>query len=343
MNEMEICGRKIGPSYPPLVIAEIGINHDGSFEKAIQMIDDAAAAGCECVKFQCHIPEEEMIPNDIVPANADESIWNMMIRNSFTEEEERKLKEYTESKNMIFLSTPFSKAAVNRLERLGVQAYKIGSGECNNYPLVEYVASLGKPVILSTGMNDITSISKSVNILRKYKVPFALLHCTSIYPTPYELVRLGALKELQEAFPDAIIGLSDHSPSIYPCLGAVALGASILERHFTSDKNWPGPDIEVSMDPKELKELIEGSRIIHQALGGKKQILPEEQPTINFAYASVVAIRDIEEGEVLTTDNVWVKRPGTGEIKPADFELVLGKRATKRIRKNEQLKWEYLS
>jgi sialic acid synthase SpsE len=342
MNELVIAKRKIGPEHPPLVIAEIGINHEGIFEKALRMIDDAVKVGCECVKFQSHIIEDEMIPNDVIPGNASESIWDIMSRCALPEENEYKLKEYTESKGMIFLSTPFSRAAADRLEKFGVSAYKIGSGECNNYPLVEHIARFGKPVILSTGMNNLESIEKAVAILRRQRVPFALLHCTSIYPTPYDKVRLRALVELQERFPDAVVGLSDHSLSIYPCLGAAALGASILERHFTSDKSWPGPDIPISTDPVELGELIRGSAIIHQALAGKKEILAEEQPTINFAYASVVAIRDIAAGEALSMENIWVKRPGTGEIKTEFFPTVLTKKARVAIKKNAQIKWDWI-
>ncbi len=334
--------REVGPGCMPLVIAEVGINHAGDMHKAKQMIDAAAAAGCECVKFQTHILEEEMIPNDVIPGNAAESIWELISRCTLTADEERELKAYTEAKNMLFLSTPFSRAAAVRLHGLGVAAFKIGSGECNNYPLLEHIAEYGKPVLLSTGMNDLDSISRAVDILRKYEVPFALLHCTSVYPTPYRMVRLGALAELQRAFPDAVIGLSDHSPSIYPCLGAVALGASILERHFTADKSWPGPDIPVSMDPLELRQLIAGSRAIYEALGGSKGILEEELPTIRFAYACVVAIRDIARGEELTRENIWVKRPGTGEIKAGDYEKILGKIAAVAIKKNEQLRWRYI-
>ena len=177
-----------------------------------------------------------------------------MSRCALSEEQDVELKKYTESLGMIYLSTPFSRAAANRLERMNVPAYKIGSGECNNYPLLEHIAKFGKPVIMSTGMNDIKSIKKGAAIFRKYKVPFALLHCTSLYPTPYEKVRLGALEQLQKAFPDAIIGLSDHTIDNYACLGAVSLGASILERHFTLTKSgWS--DIAVSMDPAELKDL----------------------------------------------------------------------------------------
>jgi sialic acid synthase SpsE len=342
MNEMRIAGRQVGPAFPPLVIAEIGINHEGSEDKAIQMIDDARRAGCECVKFQCHVIEDEMIPNDVIPGNAKDSIWTIMSRCALTEEQEVRLKNHTEASGMIFLSTPFSRAAAVRLERMGVTGFKIGSGECNNYPLVEHIARYGRPVILSTGMNSIASIAAAVAILRRFSVPYALLHCTSIYPTPYDKVRLGALEDLAEAFPDAVLGLSDHSVSNYPCLGAVALGASILERHFTSDKNWPGPDIPVSMDPHDLNSLIEGSRAIHAALGGRKGILPEEQPTIDFAYASVVAIRDIEAGEQLSLDNIWAKRPGSGEILAKDLHKLLGRATTRRISTNEQLKWAWI-
>jgi N-acetylneuraminate synthase len=342
MKEIIIKNRPVGPEHPPLVIAEIGINHEGDINKAIRMIDDAASVGCECVKFQTHVIEDEMIPNDVIPGNASESIWEIMKRCSLTFEEDKKLKYYTEQKGMIFLSTPFSRAAADQLRKLDVDAYKIGSGECNNYPLIEHIASFGKPVILSTGMNDIKSVSNAVKILKKEKLNYALLHCTSIYPTPYDKIRLEALSELKSAFPDAILGLSDHSLSIYPCLGAVSLGASILERHFTSDKSWPGPDISISMSPMELKELIEGSIIIHQALKGKKEILSEEQPTIDFAYSSVVAIQDIPANEKFTYENIWVKRPGTGEIRAEDFVKIINKKARVSIKKNEQLKWEQI-
>ena len=191
-NKITIGNRQIGPMYPPFVIPEIGINHEGNINRAIKMVDDAFDAGAECVKFQCHIVEDEMICNEVVPANADESIWQIMSRCALTKEEEFQLKEYVESKGMIYLSTPFSRRAVDQLEKMGVEAYKIGSGECNNYPLVEHIASLKKPVILSTGMNNLDSIGMAVGILRSYKVPYALLHCVSMYPTlmkKYSLMR----------------------------------------------------------------------------------------------------------------------------------------------------------
>lgn len=341
-HHFKIENREIGFDFPPFVIAEIGINHEGNFQKAVRMVDDAYDAGCECVKFQSHVIDDEMIPNKVIPGNATESIWNIMARCALTEEEEIKLKIYVESKGMVYLCTPFSRAAAERLHRMGVSAYKIGSGECNNYPLVKLIASYGKPVILSTGMNDIDSIKLSVQILEQENIPYALLHCTSIYPTPYDKVRLGAIRDLFAHFPNAVVGLSDHSIGNYTCFGAVPFGARILEKHFTSDKTWPGPDISISIGPQELKDLIEGSKAIFKALGGTKDILKEEQPTIDFAYACVVSIQDIQAGQVFTRENIWVKRPGTGEIKAVHFEKLLGKKANRAIPLNTQLEWNWI-
>ena len=336
--------RKIGPNFPPLVIADIGINHEGSLAKAKRMVRDAKAAGAECVKFQCHVIEDEMTAaaKKVIPGNAKESIWNIMERCALTEAEDRHLKKYVEKLGMIYLSTPFSRAAADRLRRMGVVAYKIGSGECNNYPLVEHIARFGKPIIVSTGMNDVQSVRPTVNILRQHKIPFALMHCTSMYPTPYNKVRLGAMDELKKSFPDAVIGLSDHSLGNYACLGAVALGASFVERHFTSSKRWPGPDIEISMDPNELHDLIIGSRAIYQARGGHKKILKEEQVTIDFAHACVVSIAIIKKGERFTTKNIWVKRPGTGQIKAEHFKNILGAIATRDIKPDTQIVWKWI-
>jgi N-acetylneuraminate synthase len=338
--EFQLGERWVGDDHPPLVIAEVGINHEGSVDLALAMVDAAAARGAECVKIQSHILDDEMIPNEVVPGNADVSIWEIMERCRLTADEERQVKARVLDHGMLFLSTPFSRAAADRLEALGVPGYKIGSGECNNYPLVEHIAGFGKPIILSTGMNDIDSVRPSVEIFRKAGVPFALLHCTSMYPTPYDRVRLGALGDLRAAFPDAVLGLSDHSLSNYPCLGAVPLGARILERHFTCDMALPGPDIEVSMDPDALEALIEGSRAIYQSLGGSKSILEEEKPTIDFAYACVVTIAPIAPGEALSRENLWVKRPGDGEILAKDFDGLLGRRAQRAIGTDQQLRWD---
>jgi N-acetylneuraminate synthase len=340
----EIQGRKIGYDYDPVVIAEIGINHEGSLQTAMEMVDAAHRAGAEIIKHQTHIVEDEMSGDakKVIPGNADVSIYEIMKRCALNEEDERKLMEYVKSKGMIFISTPFSRAAAERLKKFDVPAYKIGSGECNNYPLLEHVAKIGKPIILSTGMNGIENIRKAVAIFRKHNVPYALLHCTNIYPTPPHLVRLGAMNQLAQEFPDAVVGLSDHTVNNLACLGAVALGGSILERHFTDSMDRPGPDIVCSMDPQALNELIEGSKILKQERGGEKSFVKEEQPTIDFAYASVVSIRDIKKGDVLTQENIWVKRPGTGEILAEHFENLIGKKVKNDVANDVHLKWSDL-
>ena len=337
MKEIKINSRKIGDKHPVFVIAEVGINHEGNYKKAKKMIKDAHDSGAECVKFQCHIIEDEMIPNEVIPANAKESIWDIMKRCSLSQKEEEKLKKYTEELNMIYLSTPFSRAAANRLEEMNIPAYKIGSGECNNYPLIKHIASFGKPIILSTGMNDISSIRKSVEILKNAKVDYGLMHTTSMYPTPYDKVRLGALNDLKKYFPNIPIGLSDHSVGNYTSFASISLGASIIEKHFTSNKKWTGPDIQVSIDPKELQELIIGCQAIKKSLGGKKNILKEEQPTIDFAYACVVSIKNIKKGDKFSKENIWVKRPGTGQIKAKEYFKIIGKKSKENILSDKQL------
>lgn len=338
---IEIAGRKIGPDFPPLVIAEIGINHEGSLVVAKEMVDAAHRAGVEVIKHQTHIVEDEMsgAAKKVIPGNADVSIYEIMERCSLNEADELELKNYVESKGMIFISTPFSRAAAERLQKFDVPAYKIGSGECNNYPLLEHIASFGKPVILSTGMNTIESIAKAVAIFDSHNIPLALLHTTNLYPTPIHLVRLGAMIEMHNAFPDKVFGLSDHTLNNNACFGAVALGASILERHFTDNMNRTGPDIICSMDEKNTATLIESSNEIWQMRGGTKAPAKEEQVTIDFAFATVCTIANIKQGEIFTKENIWVKRPGTGAILAEQFPAILGKIAVKDIENDEQLDW----
>ncbi|MGG1630898.1 N-acetylneuraminate synthase [Rossellomorea sp. NRS-1567] len=338
---ISIGDRRIGEDYQPLVIVEIGINHEGSLETAKEMVNAAYSAGAEVIKHQTHVVEDEMSKDakKVIPGNTDVSIYDVMERCALSEEDEGKLKEYVESKGMIFISTPFSRAAANRLERMGVLAYKIGSGEMNNYPLLDHIASFGKPMIVSTGMNDISSVKKAVQVLQKRGVPFALLHTTNLYPTPPELVRLGAMQELINEFPDTVIGLSDHTINNNACFAAVALGASILERHFTDKMERQGPDIVCSMDPKALSNLLKGSEEIAKMRGGKKEPSQEEKVTIDFAFATVVTIAPIKKGEKLTKDNIWVKRPGTGEIKAEHYEDILGKTVNQDVSEDCHLEW----
>jgi N-acetylneuraminate synthase len=275
----------------------------------------------------------------VIPGNAKVSIYEIMERCSLNEADELELKNYVERQGMIFISTPFSRAAANRLQKFEVPAFKIGSGECNNYPLLEHIASFGKPIILSTGMNTIDSIRKAVAIFDKHQVPVALLHTTNLYPTPIHLVRLGAMMVMHQAFPDKVFGLSDHTLNNNACLGAVALGASILERHFTDTMQRSGPDIVCSMDEQACAALIVSSKEIWQMRGGTKNPAKEEQVTIDFAFATVCSIAPIRKGEVFTKKNIWVKRPGTGEILAEHYEEVLGKIASRDIENDEQIAW----
>lgn len=337
MSDFYIGNRMIGDNYPPLVIAEVGINHEGDFDKTIQMVDSAVTAGAECIKFQSHITEAEMLETDMSPGEiSEERLWDIIKRCELTENEERDVKQYCDEKGIIYLCTPFSREAADRLESMNVLGYKIGSGECNNIPLLEHIASKGLPMILSTGMNDLASVRASVDAIQKYDCPLLLMHCTSEYPTPYEHVRLGAITQLRNEF-DLPVGLSDHSINIYTCLGAVALGACVLEKHFTVSRDWPGPDVPISIEPDELSELIKGSRAIFAARGGEKNILITEQPVIEFAYASVVTIKEVDVGETLSLENIWVKRPGNGPILAKELSTVLGKIAVRNLSEGIQI------
>jgi sialic acid synthase SpsE len=317
----------------PVVIAEIGINHGGSLDVARSMVDAAARAGVEIVKHQTHVVDDEMsaAARQVIPGNADISIYEIMAGSALSEDDEQRLRDHVLAKGMIFISTPFSRAAADRLARMEVPAFKIGSGECNNYPLLRHVASFGKPVILSTGMNTIESVRKAVAIFDEARVPVALLHTTNLYPTPPHLVRLGAMTQLAAAFPNTIYGLSDHTTDNLACFAAIALGASIVERHFTDRMTREGPDIVCSMDEQRCRELIEAARILHLERGGTKGPAAEEQVTMDFAFATVVTIAPIRAGEPLSTQNLWVKRPGTGPIAAEQYEALLGRIARRDL------------
>lgn len=342
---IKIGNLKVGPKFDPLIIAEIGINHNGSIERAIKIADSAIRSGAKIIKHQTHVVEDEMSEEakKIVPGNSSKNIYDIIKKCALDEENEYRLMKYIQRKKKIFISTPFSRKAVDRLEKFKVPAYKIGSGECNNYLLVEYVASKRKPIILSTGMNSIKTIKPATKILEKYKTPYALLHCTNIYPTPAKLVRLDDIITLQKNFPKAVIGLSDHTSDIYSALASVALGASIIEKHYVDSKKFKGPDISASMDKDELKKLIFGSKIIFQAKGSnKKNPLKEEQKTIDFAFASVAATKNIKIGEKLSLNNFFLMRPGGGDFNIKNYKKLIGKKVNKFIKKNTQIKRDHL-
>ena len=338
---MKIGNRSIGPNEPPLIIAEIGINHGGSLDVAKSMVDLIVHSGCECVKHQTHIIEDEMTEEAkaIFPPNANKSIWDVMKECSLKLDEEQELKEYAENLGLIWISTPFSRMAADFLDEIDVPAFKIGSGEADNLPLINHIAQKGKPIIMSTGMQSIKSLKNSVNILEKSGVEYALLECTNLYPSPPEIVSLQGIQELKEAFPKALVGFSDHSIGPHIALASVALGACIIERHFTDTRYRSGPDITCSMDPAELRLLVDRSVEIHKALMNPKQRTEPEEDVYKFARASVVADRDMAAGHIITEKDIWVRRPGSGEIPGYKYNDIIGKKLRLDVKKNHQFKW----
>ncbi len=338
---MDINGRKIGKDYTPLVVAEIGINHGGDVEVAKCMVKQAYNSGAECIKHQTHFVEDEMTceAKNIFPPNADISIWEVMEKCSLSKDDEIALKNFTENLGMIYISTPFSRSAADFLQDIDIPAFKIGSGEADNIPLIRHIAKFNKPIIMSTGMHSIESIRDSVEIIRQSGIEFALLECTNLYPSPPEIVSLKGISELKKEFPDAIVGFSDHSIGPHIALASVALGASIIERHFTDSRYRVGPDIICSMDPSELKMIIEKANEIFITTKNSKSRSKEEESVYKFARSSIVADKDLQKGVIISEFDIWSRRPGNGEIPANKFDKILGKKLNKFIKKNTQLKW----
>ena len=243
---------------------------------------------------------------------------------------------------MIYISTPFSRSAADFLNDINVPAFKIGSGECDNLLLIEHIADFGKPIILSTGMQTLLSVEKPVKIFEKKNIEYALLECTNIYPCPPEDIALGSLAQLSNKFPNAEIGFSDHSIGPTMALAAVALGATIVEKHFTDTKDRHGPDISCSMDPDELELLIKKSKEIAYSRDRKKFIANVEKDVYKFARSSIVSDKNLKKGDTIDRQNIWARRPGNGEIPAFEFEKVLGKTLKRDIIKNTQIKWSDL-
>lgn len=338
MNQIKIKGRIIGQNEPVFVIAEAGINHNGSLLIAKKLVNAAKKAGANCFKIQTHITEEEMTKTKILPGKISKKpLWDIIKNCELTEKEEVKINEYCKEKKILFLSTPFSIPAVDRLEKIGMPAYKIGSGELTNLPFLKHISKTKKPVILSTGMSNMEEIKSTVKLFKKSKIPLAILQTTSEYPCNYEDVNLGVIDNYKKLF-NIPVGISDHSLGIYTALGAVAKGASIVEKHITLNKNMPGPDQKLSLEPNELLELVKGCKAIKLALGNSKKILKKELPILRFARESVVTLKEITKGEKFSEKNLTTKRPNTGEIPAKNFYKIIGMNAAKNIPKNTQLK-----
>jgi len=330
---MEIAGRTLGPDHPALVIAEIGNNHDGSMGQARALVEAAAEAGADAVKFQTHIAEAEMLPSTPTPPHFDEPRYTFTERMELSLEQHEALKAFVEERGLIFFSSPFSLEAVELLERLGVPVHKIASGEVTNPPLVRALALTGKPILLSTGMAGLEDVERAVAVLREHSSPFLILQCSSIYPCPPEKVNLRAMDTLAERF-DCLVGVSDHTPDIHTSIAAVARGAVCVEKHFTLSKRLYGPDHHASLTPEELARMVDGIRQVEAALGsGDKERDPALDPARATFEKSVVTRSAVEAGGVLEESMLTTKRPGSG-IPAVRFGEVVGRRAARPLEAN---------
>jgi N-acetylneuraminate synthase len=340
MTAIRIGDRDIGPGHPCLIVAEAGINHNGDLALARELVDAAAESGADVVKFQTHFPEHEMLRGGATAAYVGESLFDLLTRTALSRDAHFELRDRAAQKGILFLSTPFSREAADFLETVGVPAFKTGSGELSNVPLLVHIARKGRPMIISTGMSTPDEIDRTVGAVRATGTPFALMHCTSTYPTPYEHVQLECIPALQRRY-GVPVGFSDHTLGSYLGYAVAAIGANVFEKHFTVSRTLPGPDQSGSMEPDELKTLVEGVRAIERAHGATKQIQPGEQDVRAMANHSVVSLRPIRAGRIIDADDVWVKRPGTG-IPASDLSNVVGKRARRDIAADALVSWDDL-
>ncbi len=339
----------VGDSYPVFIIAEAGVNHNGELDMALRMVDAAAEAGADAVKFQTF--ETHRVISAVAPkaeyqartTGSAESQLDMVRRLELSAEAHYELLARCRERGVLFMSTPFDRKSVDLLDELGVPAFKIGSGEITNWPFLEYIARKGKPIILSTGMSYLSEVDEAVRIIRNAGGnQLALLHCVSNYPSDPADVNLRAMQTLAAAF-QVPVGYSDHTLGIEVALAAVALSARIIEKHFTLDKNLPGPDHQASLEPHELQLLVNGVRIVEAALGhGRKQPAASEANTAAVARRSLVAAQDIPVGAVLTKDMIAIKRPGSG-LPPAMYSYLIGRTARTTIPADALFTWEMLA
>ena len=341
MSHISIGARKIGPGEPCFVIAEAGINHNGDPTLAAELLDAAAAAGADAFKIQTHFPEHEMLRSGATAAYVGESLFDLLTRTALSREAHVELRDRAAKKGIVFLSTPFSREAADFLESIGVPAFKTGSGELTNLPLQQHIARKHRPMIISTGMSTPEEIDRTVQTVRAEGTPFALMHCTSTYPTPYEHVELGCINWLHDLY-GVPVGFSDHTLGGYMALAAVASGAALFEKHFTTSRSLPGPDQQGSMEPRELEDVVRGIRAVERARGATKKIQPGEQDVRNMAHHSVVSIRDIAAGATIAAGDVWAKRPGTG-IPARQLGEVVGRKTNHAIAKDRLITWDDLA
>jgi N-acetylneuraminate synthase len=343
MKRVTIAHKTVGKGSPVFIIAEAGCNHNGDSTLAKELVDVAAEAGADAVKFQTFITEE-IVTSSAEKAdyqkhktgNGNETQRAMLKKLELSFDSFRELKLHCDHRRILFLSTPYDSKSVDFLHGLDVPAFKIASGDITNLPLLSYVASKGKPIIISTGMSTEEEVEEALRVIQETPQPPAvmLLHCTSAYPARPEDANLRAMNTLYHRF-RVPVGLSDHTLGIEIPLAAVALGARIIEKHFTLDKSSPGPDHSVSLEPHELRRLVQSIRVVKKALGnGIKAPAESEKSIMDSARKSIVAATNIKKGEYFSEHNLTVKRPGTG-MSPTRWNDVLGRRAERNFNADE--------
>ncbi len=326
------------------IIAEAGVNHNGNMDLALQMVEIASKAGANAIKFQT-FRAETLVTRTASKANyqkktsnADESQFDMLKRLELDLDSHKKLMAHCRERQIDFLSTPFDLTTIDLLSGIGLTTWKIPSGDITNLPYLKKIGALKQQVILSTGMADLGEIEDALNILENAGTPrknITVLHCNTEYPTPMQDVNLRAMLTIQRAFPGIQVGYSDHTIGIEVPIAAVAMGAAVIEKHFTSDRGLPGPDHKASLEPAELRAMVEGIRNIEMALGnGIKRNSPSEAANLEVARKSIVAARPITAGETFTEENLTVKRPGSG-ISPMRWYEMLGKKSHRTYAEDE--------
>lgn len=345
MKKIKIGHKYIGDDESVFIIAEAGVNHNGDIELAKKLVDVAVESGADAIKFQTFKAENVVTKNapkadyQVKNTNSNESQYDMIKKLELSEDEFKELYRYARKKGIVFLSTPFDFDSADFLEELGIPAFKVSSTDLTNLPFLEYIAEKGRPVILSTGMGTLGEIEEAINTIKNAgNEDIILLHCITSYPAKFESLNLKAIQTLKEAF-KLPVGFSDHSLGIYAPIAAVALGAVVIEKHFTLDKNLPGPDHKASLDPEELKEMIKWIRLIEKALGdGIKRPILEEEEIKTVARRSIVAKVNIPKGTIITEGMITFKRPGTG-LPPKYYKEIIGKRAKRNIKADELISW----
>lgn len=329
----------IGHDHRPYIIAEAGVNFLGNIDLAKAFIEEAADAGADAIKFQTHLQEAEMAKTAMIDLGLGD-LYERMATFELSADHHRELMGYCARHDISFLSTPFSTEAIELLDSLGVPAIKIGSGEFSNAHIIKTAGETGRPLLVSTGMSTWTEIEDHVSFITKQTDSFALLYCISAYPTDPAEFNLGVIPRMHNTF-GVPIGFSDHSTGIRAAVTAIGFGASVIEKHFTIDRRLPGGDQEVSIEPEELEELTEYANMARQASGDERKVLNAEQDIKQWAFHSVVATEQIEQGERLNESNTTTKRPGTG-ISASKFYEVLGRKVNRTINPDSVIRDEDL-